>query len=104
MAKNTTGPAEASVETANPANHEKAGGPPSGFYMYIGPTLKGLIRSGTIYRGDKAHALEEARRAIEAQPLVKTLIVTGDYLPEARLKVKTPGNALYVNYRKIAGR
>lgn len=104
MAKNTTGPAEASVETANQTNHEKAGGPPSGFYMYIGPTLKGLIRSGTIYRGDKAHALEEAWRAIEAQPLVKTLIVTGDYLPEARLKVKTPGNALYVNYRKIAGR
>jgi hypothetical protein len=72
--------------------------------MYIGPTLRGLIRSGTIYRGDRAHALEEARKAIEAQPLVKTLIVTGDYLPEARLKVKTPGNALYVNYRKIAGK
>jgi hypothetical protein len=35
---------------------------------------------------------------------VKTLIVSGDCLPEARLKVKTPGNALYANYRKIAGK
>ena len=106
MAKNTPGPETAAAETAAPpqTSREKAGGPPSGCYMYIGPTLRGLIRSGTIYRGDRAHALEEARKAIEAQPLVKTLIVTGDYLPEARLKVKTPGNALYVNYRKIAGK
>jgi len=69
--------------------------------MYIGPSLKGLIRSGTIYRGDRAHALEEAKAAIEAQPLVKTLIVSGDFLPKARLKVKTPGNALYASYQKI---
>ena len=25
-------------------------------------------------------------------------------LPEARLKVKTPGNALYANYQKLAGK
>lgn len=85
-------------------NSAKAGGPPSGFYIYIGPNIRGLLQTGTIFRGDKANAYRVAQKAIEKQPLVKTLIVSGDYLPEARLKVKTPGNALYANYRKIAGK
>ena len=76
----------------------------SGFYIYIGPNIKGLIQTGSIYRGDREHAHQMAAAAIEKHPKVKTLIVAGDALPEARLKVKTPGNALYVNYRKIAGK
>lgn len=76
----------------------------SGFYIYIGPNLKKLIQTGTIYRGTRAEALARAAAAIEAQPLVKTLIVSGDALPTARLKVKTPGNVLYANYQKLAGK
>ena len=64
-------------------------GNPSGIYMYIGPNLKGLIQTGTIYRGDRARALEQAAAAIDARPLVKTLIVSGSALLEARRKVKT---------------
>lgn len=75
----------------------------SGFYIYIGPNIKGLIQTGTIFRGDRENALRTAA-AIERYPLVKTLIVSGDALPSARLKVKTPGNALYANYRKLAGK
>lgn len=74
----------------------------SDIYCYIGPSLRGLIKHGDIFRGSRAKALKAAAAAIEAQPLVKTLIVSGDALPAARLKVKTPGNALYANYNKIA--
>ena len=76
----------------------------SGFYIYIGPNLKKIIQTGTIYRGTRTNALKKAAAAIEAHPLVKTLIVPGDALPEARIKVKTPGNALYANYKKLAGK
>lgn len=76
----------------------------SGFYIYIGPNLKKLIQTGTIYRGTRRNALDKAALAIAAKPLVKTLIVSGDALPEARLKVKTPGNVLYDNYQKLAGK
>lgn len=76
----------------------------SGFYIYIGPNIKGLIQTGTIYRGDRANALKMAAAAIEKKPKVKTLIVSGDELPEARLKVKTPGNVLYANYNELAGK
>ena len=73
----------------------------SGFYCYIGPNLKGLIQTGTIYRGTRADALARAEKAIATRPLVKTLIVSGDALPGARVKAKTPGNALYANYMKL---
>ncbi|MBD5098129.1 MAG: hypothetical protein HDT35_00990 [Clostridiales bacterium] len=76
----------------------------SGFYIYIGPNIKKHIQTGTVYRGTRAHALKQAAAAIEAYPLVKTLIVSGDALPEARIKVKTPGNVLYANYQKLAGK
>ncbi len=76
----------------------------SGFYIYIGPNIKGLIQTGTIYRGDRESAYRKAAAAIEKQPKVKTLIVSGDALPEARLKVKVPGNVLYATYKELAGK
>ena len=48
-----------------------------------------------------------AAAAIEKHPKVKSLIVSGDALPEARLRVKAPGNVLYANYnelKKLAGK
>lgn len=73
----------------------------SGFYIYIGPNLTGLLQSGTIFRGDREAALRQAAEAVERRPLAKTLIVSGDMLPQARLNVKKPGNALYENYRRL---
>lgn len=74
----------------------------SGFYIYIGPTIRGVIQNGTIYRGTRAEAMEKAASAIEKYKLVKTLIVSGDALPVARLRLKKPGNAFYVNYHKLS--
>lgn len=96
--------AEERKDTGAQAEQEKPESNKSGFYCYIGPNLKRLIQTGTIYRGTRAEALARAAEAIKAQPLVKTLIVSGDALPTARLKVKTPGNVLYANYQKLAGK
>ena len=76
----------------------------SGFCIYIGPNLKGLLQTGTIFRGTREEAYRKAAAAIEKYPLVKSLIVTGDRLPKARLEVKTPGTALYAKYKKLAGK
>ncbi len=74
----------------------------SGFYIYIGPTIRRLIQNGAIYRGTREDARKAAEKAIQEFPLIKTLIVAGDRLPEARLKLKWGGNALAVNYKKVA--
>lgn len=86
------------------AKKEKPGDTGEGFFCYIGPSITGLIQHGAIYRGTRENALTAAATAIEKYPLVKTLIVSGDKLPEARLKVKKPGNALYQNYQRILGK
>ena len=100
--RTVTEPVPAPTENTSPQkNSEKAGGPPSGFYIYIGPTIPGLIQANT-YRGSREHALTDAKEAIEKYPLIKTLIVPGDYLPAARLKIKTTGNALHANYVRLA--
>lgn len=104
MAKKETNAPVTGAETAGNEKKSRAGTCPSGFYIYIGPNIKKYIQTGTVYRGTRAHALKQAAAAIEAHPLVKTLIVSGDALPEARIKVKTPGNALYANYKKLAGK
>ena len=75
-----------------------------GFCVYLGPTITGVIQSGTIYRGEKAKVLTELEPVVKKYPLVETLIVTGETLPEDRIKVKTPGNILYVNYKKMSGK
>ena len=105
MPKNTTSAAALPDKPATPAPCiTKPDSCAAGFYCYIGPSLTGLIQHGTIFRGSRTEALKTAAKAIEKQPLVRTLIVSGNELPEARLKVKRPGNALYANYRKIAER
>ena len=75
---------------------------PSRIYCYIGPNLAGLMQSGKVFRGTRAEVLKEAAEAIEKYPLVKTMIVSGEELALSRMKVKTPGNALYKNYQRIA--
>ena len=103
MPRNTTGTAPASAEkSAAPKIESKPDGCAAGFYCYIGPNLTGLIQNGAIFRGTRTDALKAAADAIKKQPLVKTLIVSGDELAEARLKVKRKGNALSANYEKIA--
>ena len=104
MARKETGAPVTGPENNGNEKKSRAGNCPSGIYIYIGPNIKKYIQTGTIYRGTRAHALKQAAAAIEAHPLVKTLIVSGDALPEARIKVKTPGNALYANYKKLAGK
>ena len=110
--KKVTGLAEESADGAAVVNAEvipaplreteKPDGCAAGFYCYIGPNLAGLIQNGAIFRGTRTDAMNAAAEAIKKQPLVKTLIVSGDELAEARLKVKRKGNALNANYEKIA--
>lgn len=102
MAEEKPVPVAAKASAETPAANQETD--TSGFCCYIGPGIAGVIQHGAIFRGTRAEALEAAKDAIERQPLVKSLIVSGDHLPVARLMVKTPGNALYLNARRISGK
>lgn len=97
---------QAGVSDGSATNTTKAksNGDAAGFFCYIGPSIMGLIQHGDICLGTRKKALSTWDEAIKKYPLIKTLIVSGDKLSEARLKVKTPGNALYQNYQRVAGK
>lgn len=72
-----------------------------GFCVYLGPSIHGVIAGGTVYAADKAATVKDLAETVKAHPLIASLIVPGDELPESRIKIMTPGNLLYINYRKM---
>lgn len=72
-----------------------------GFCVYLGPTITGVIQCGTVYSGTKEKVISSLKDVINKYPLVSSLIITDKNLSEDRIKVKTPGNILYVNYKKL---
>lgn len=76
-----------------------------GFYIYVGPTITGVIQTGHVFRvSSREEAAAAIPQAVERYPLIKSLIVSGDTYPEDRIKVKTPGNLLYVKYQQLLSR
>lgn len=87
---------EASVPGEKPAS--------SGFCVYIGPTIRSALQKGTILKGSKEEVLcnEAVKSALEKYPLISSLIIPGHSLSESLIKITTPGNYLYENYRKLS--
>ena len=73
-----------------------------GFFVYLGPSIRGVIQTATIFTGTREEVEEFLAGPIERYPRIKRLLVPGDTLAEDRIKVKTPGNGLYVAYMKLA--
>ncbi len=70
-------------------------------YVYIGPSIRGMIISGSIWRGTKKQVLSLLSDVVEKYPRVERLIVPSDTLAEARKKVKIEGNSLSNAYRNL---
>lgn len=74
---------------------------PKGFFIYIGPSIRGVIQSASLYEGSRQEVEAFLAPAIEKHPRIKSLLISGDTLPQDRIKVKTPGNYLYEEYRRF---
>ena len=72
-----------------------------GFFVYLGPSIRGVIQTATIFTGTREEVEETLAGPIERYPRIKRLLVSGETLPEDRVKVKTPGNGLYAAYVKL---
>lgn len=97
------------AQVVEPVTNEKNIGPKpektadnlGSFCVYLGPSIRGVIQSGTVYTGSKEKALASLESAVKTYPLIAKLIVPGETLPEDRIKVKTAGNLLNVHYNKL---
>ncbi len=70
--------------------------------VYIGPSLRGIITKGQVFRGDKQTALASLVPAARKYPGIANLIVSGEQLAGARFEVKREGSLLNKKYTMLA--
>ena len=94
--------AEKAVKAAEPEKvtpKKEAAKKAASFFMYLGPSITGVIQKGTIYPADEVEKLTAA--AIERFPRIKALIVSDETIVEDRINVTKPGTRLYNEYKKL---
>ena len=70
----------------------------SGVYVYIGPTIRGSVQNGSIFRGSEKDKVIER---VEDKEHVKRLIVRDIDLATAKEKLRKGGNSLSVAYHAL---
>lgn len=73
-----------------------------GIFVYIGPTIRGVIQKGTIYRGTHESVLSSLAFAIGKRPEIKRLIVADSEIVSANQKIAVGGNSLSNAYRVLS--
>lgn len=68
--------------------------------IYIGPNIKGVVKSGTSFRNGLPTKLKEK---ITEQPILEKLIVSVEELAQAQSEIKEKGTVLNTVYEKVAG-
>ena len=72
-----------------------------GFFVYLGPSIRGAIQTASVYEGTREEVEAFLAGAIEKYPQIKRFLISDKTLPEDRVKIKTPGNSLYEQYRRF---
>lgn len=69
-----------------------------GNYVYCGPTVKGVARQFTVYRGGIPRALEDF---LEDHKIAKRLLIPENQFAQMRVKLGTPGTGEYILLQKL---
>lgn len=72
-----------------------------GVYIYLGPTIKGVINNAAIFRGTRANILTRLSDVIEKYPKVERLLIADTDVVEARKKISTGINSLSTAYKAL---
>ncbi len=104
----TMAEAKAVLETNETAGSaEKADNEVSGVYVYLGPTVKGIVTNGSIMRGTKNSVMEYIAQRAEAAGLkekaakIGRLIIKDREVSAAREQIRTGGNGLSRAYEAV---
>ena len=81
------------------AKKQKQAEAPGATVVYCGPTIPGVAKQYTIYSNGTAPALSEAA---ENHPVLRSLIIPLDKLPEAMRQLRERSGTIYTLYRSAA--
>ncbi len=68
--------------------------------MYMGPTIRGVVRNGAVFSGGIPKSLE---KMAEKKPIIKNLIVPLSEIVQVKKDVDTEGTVAAVAYNRISG-
>lgn len=74
---------------------------PIRYCVYLGPSIRGVIQHGAIFKCSREEACTQLSSLIDRWPRIRSLIVDGEHLSDARIQLKTPGNGLYEQARRL---
>ena len=95
-----TEPEEAVVEKKDTPKKE-APKKEASFFMYLGPTIQGVIQNASIFTGTRKKVEKLLADQIGKYPRIKTLLISGETIAEDRINVIKPGTRLYVEYHRL---
>lgn len=72
-----------------------------GVFVYLGPSIRGIISNGSIYHGTKTEVVSSLQSVIAKYPKVETLLIRDSDLIEARKKLSQDGNRLSIAYKTV---
>lgn len=96
--------AEKAVKAAEPAKvpeKKKEAKKSASFFMYLGPTIQGVIQNASIYPGTRQDVEKVLADQIAKFPRIKALLISGETIAEDRINVTKPGTRLYVEYHRL---
>ena len=67
--------------------------------MYMGPTIRGVVRNGAVFSGGIPKSLE---KMAEKKPIIKNLIVPLSEIVQVKKDVDTEGTVAAVAYNRIS--
>jgi hypothetical protein len=91
-------PEKATEPEKVPEKKKEAPKAKASFFMYLGPTILGVIQNASIYTADEVGKLDAA---IEKYPRIKALLISDKTIAEDRINVTKPGTRLYAEYHRL---
>ena len=70
-------------------------------FVYLGPSIRGVIQNGTIYHGTRTQIIETLKSAIEKHPMIERLIIEDVNVAAAKVKIRNGGSALSIAYKRL---
>ncbi len=83
------------AKTKSAAKREEARNEP---VIYIGPSIKNVASTGTVYNNGLPDALQ---KEMERQQVLKSLVIPVSGLADAQREINTPGSAMNLIYGKV---
>lgn len=76
---------------------------PTSVFVYLGPTIRGVIQQGTIYVGTYNSVIEQLKPIWQHYPKIPRLIVEDSHVAEVKHKLRDGTTNLYsIAYKELS--